>query len=263
MASMEALKFFPELRAARCQVAHPATGASEVGLSALAANQALRSIALIGCGDELNLAPLLRLPALERIELTAIRRPPPLTALSGVSGEWTLLLTAPACEERLSELAGLHTLSWLHLRACEDLRNLSALPARPRSLQRLSLFGLPGLASLDGIGQWDGLTALELLDCPQLTEFAALASLLSLQHISLGLLSEDPRDLSPLAALPQLTELSLMGSSTFDVSSLAGVQDLTITVPTRVRVTGAEELGPGSRVVARRDYSKPSGGPDA
>ena len=60
-------------------------------------------------------------------------------------------------------------------------------------------------------------------------------------------------DFSPLASLPQLKELSLMGGSAFDVSSLAGVHDLTVTVPARARVTGADKLGRESRVTTRHE----------
>ena len=100
----------------------------------------------------------------------------------------------------------------------------------------------------DGIGQWEGLTTIELFDCPQLTGFAPLTALTSLEHMSLGLLSEGSRDLSPLTSLPRLKTLSLRGQNTFDVSSLAGIRDLAITVPPRARVTGADRLGPMSRI---------------
>ena len=183
--------------------------------------------------------------------MTALHRPPRLDALKDFSNEWELILASPACGERLHDLAGFHTLTWLHLHGCDDLADLRELPARPRSLQRLSLFGFPELTTLDGIEQWDGLAAIELFDCPQLSEFVALAALASLQRISLGLFSEGSRDFSPIASLPQLKELSLMGNSSFDVGSLAGVQGLTVTVPAHARVTGADKLGPESRIITR------------
>jgi hypothetical protein len=114
------------------------------------------------------------------------------------------------------------------------------------------LYGFPGLTTLDGIGQWEGLTSIELFDCPQLTGFAPLASLTSVEHITLGLFSGEPGDLRALASLPRLKKLSLMGHSEFDVSSLSGIRDLVITVPPRARVTGADKLGPASRIVTER-----------
>ena len=86
------------------------------------------------------------------------------------------------------------------------------------------------------------------VDEMQLTGFAPLTALTSLEHMSLGLLSEGSRDLSPLTSLPRLKTLSLRGQNTFDVSSLAGIRDLAITVPPRARVTGADRLGPMSRI---------------
>jgi hypothetical protein len=102
--------------------------------------------------------------------------------------------------------------------------------------------------SLDGLERWQGLAAIEFFDCPQVTSFARLGSLTSLETVSLGLLSQQPRDLSPLAGLPRLRELSLLGHSDFDVSSLAGARGLVVAVPPSARVAGADKLGPESRV---------------
>lgn len=104
------------------------------------------------------------------------------------------------------------------------------------------------MTSLDGIEQWEGLKTIELFDCPQITSLAPLASLKSLEHISLGLFPDGPGDLSPLTSLQRLQDLSLMGHSAFDVNSLAGIQDLLITVPSKARVLGADKLGPSSHV---------------
>jgi hypothetical protein len=92
------------------------------------------------------------------------------------------------------------------------------------------------------------LVTVELLDCPRITSFAPLGSLTSLECVSLGLLGEGPQDLSPLASLPQLRELSLHGHSEFDVTTLAGARDLVVVVPPRAKVTGVGRLGPTSRV---------------
>ncbi len=244
----EALHLFPGLRAVRCELRTYRAGAARLNVSSLTRNQELRSVALTGCEEDLDLAPLLQLNALERLELAALRRPPGLAVLGTVPSEWLLTLVSPACGDRLHELAMLHTLTWLHLRGGDDLSDLSALPPRPRSVRGLSLYGFPSLTRLDGIGQWEGLTTIELFDCPQLTGFAPLTALTSLEHMSLGLLSEGSRDLSPLTSLPRLKTLSLRGQNTFDVSSLAGIRDLAITVPPRARVTGADRLGPMSRI---------------
>ena len=244
----EVLHLFPGLRAVRCELRKYRAGAASLNLSSLTRNLQLRSVALTGCDEDLDLTPLLQLNALERLELAALHRPPGLAVLGAVRSEWMLTLVSPACGDRLHELATLHTLTWLHLRGGDDLSDLSALPPRPRSVRGLSLYGFPSLTRLDGIGQWEGLTTIELFDCPQLTGFAPLTSLTSVEHMSLGLLSEGSRDLSPLTSLPRLKTLSLRGQNTFDVSSLAGIRDLVITVPPRARVTGADRLGPMSRI---------------
>jgi hypothetical protein len=227
-AFLETLYLVPRLRAIRCDLRGAAA------LPPFAPGQELRSVAFAGCDEALDLSPLLGLPALE--------------ILGGVPRDWTLTLQSPACLDRLPELAGLDTLTWLHLRGCDDLRDLGAFPARPGSLRGLSLYGCPNLTSLDGLDRWQGLAAIEFFDCPQVTSFARLGSLTSLETVSLGLLSQQPRDLSPLAGMPRLRELSLLGHSDFDVSSLAGARDLIIVVPPSARVAGADKLGPESRV---------------
>lgn len=246
---MEALHDFPALRAVRCELRDHRTGVSALSPSTFTRNQDLRRVTLTGCGEDLDLTVLLKLKALERVELAALHRPPGLAALNSIPREWALALASPICGERLPELATLHTMTWLHLRGCDDISDLTTLPPRPRSLQGLSLYGFPGLTTLDGIGQWEGLTSIELFDCPRLTGFGPLASLTSVEHITLGLFSGQPGDLSGLAGLPRLKTLSFMGHSAFDVSSLAGIQDLVVTVPPRARVTGADKLGSASMIV--------------
>ena len=258
-AFMDVLHIFPGLRAIRCELRKHRAGAPSLGLSSFTRDQDLRSVALTGCDEDLDLTPLLQLQGLEDLELAALRRPPRLAILSAVPREWTLTLESPSCGDRLRELATLHTLMWLHLRGCDDLSDLRALPPRPRSLQGLSLYGFPSLTSLDGIEQWEGLKTIELFDCPQITSLAPLASLTSLEHISLGLFPEGNRDLSPLTSLPRLKKLSLMGHSAFDVNSLTGIQGLRITVPPKTRVIGADKLGPSSQVT-ELEYTDSFGG---
>ena len=145
--------------------------------------------------------------------------------------EKELQVPDPAFLEAVRLFAGLDTLTRLHMRGGDDLRDLGGLPTRPSALQSLSLFGFPNLASLDGIERWQGLVAIVLFDCPQVTSFAALASLTSLENVSLGLFPDYPRDLSLLATLPRLRKLSLQGHSEFDVNSLVGARDLLVVVP--------------------------------
>jgi len=138
-AFLEALRLFPELDAVRCELGK----ASGPGLPPFEPGQELRSITLTGCGEDLDLSPLLQLPALQNLELSARRSLPGQQILAAIPRDWTLMLESRACGDRLQELAGLDTLTWIRLRGCDDLRDLGALPPRPRSLHGLSLYGFP------------------------------------------------------------------------------------------------------------------------
>lgn len=249
---LQLLGTFPALRAVRCELGNHRSSTSVLSPSAFTREQDLRRVVLTGCSEGLDLNALLQLPALEHLGLAAAGQPPGLAVLGAVPREWTLTLAAPAGGERLHELAALHTLTWLQLRGYADIGDLGILPPRPQSLRGLSLYGFPNLTTLDGIGQWEGIEDIEFLDCPQLTEFTPLASLTSLEHIRLGLFSEGPPDLSAFVALPRLKKLSLMGHSSFDISSLAGIRDLVRTVPPHARIIGADKLGPTSKIVTGR-----------
>jgi hypothetical protein len=260
-AFLEALHLFPGLRAVRCELRSHRTGAFTLGPATFTRDQDLRRLTLTGCSEDLDLAPLLQLRALNRLEVAASHRAPALAALASIPREWALTLASPAGGERLREIAAMHTLTWLQLRGFEDVSDFRILPSRPSSLKDVSLYGFPGLTALDGIEQWEGLESIELFDCPQLTDFTPIASLESVEHITLGLFSERPPDLSALISLPRLKKLSLMGQGAYDVSSLAGIRDLEITVPPRARVTGEGKLGPASAVTPRHGEKTPPGNP--
>lgn len=242
-AFLDALRLFPKLRAIHCELR------GGTGLSAFGPAQELRSVAFTACSEGLDLDPLLGLPALDNVLLSALSRLPRLAVLAAMPREWTLTLGSPAYANRLAELTGLDTLTALGLRGGDDLCDLDGLPALPSALRKLSLYGFPNLVRLDGIERWQGLTTIEFFDCPQLTGFAPLTPLTSLETMTLGLLPDGSRDLSPLTSLPRLRGLSLRGHSEFDVSSLAGAKDLVIVVPPKAKVAGADKLGPASRVI--------------
>lgn len=256
------LRLFPALQAARCEFGSHRTSAFPLNPDTFTGDQDLRGLAIIGCSEDLDLTHLLQLRALRRLEVAAVRRPPALAVLGAIPREWTFTLACPAIgEESLREFAAMDTLTWLQLRGCRDIGDLRGLPSRPRSLECLSLYGFPSLTTLDGIGHWEGLKSIELFDCPKLADFTPLASLESVEHVTLGLFSERPADFSALASLPRFKKLSLMGQGEFDVSSLAGVRDLVITAPPHARVTGADKLGPSSRVMSQHGDAVSRGGP--
>jgi hypothetical protein len=242
-AFLKALRSFPGLRAIRCDL-RGVTGA----LPAFVPSQELHRVTFTGCGEDLDPGPLLELPALDDLWLSAPAGLPRLTALSAVSKEWALTLESPVGAERLPDLSGLNTLTALHLRGYDNVRNFGELPTRPPALTELSLYGFPHLAGLDGIERWNGLLSIGFFDCPRVASFAPLASLTSLERVSLGLFGVGAPDLSPLRSLPRIRELALHGHSEFDVSTLSGARDLVVVVPPGARVTGADRLGPTCRI---------------
>jgi NACHT N-terminal Helical domain 1/NACHT domain len=245
---IDVLHTFPELSTVRCELRNLHTGAARLDLSPLTRNQKLRSVALTECGEGLDLTPLLHLPVLQYLELAYRHRQPKLAVLARIPRPWTLTLACRTCGDCLHDLAELQSLTWLHLRGFFDLTDLSALPSRPQSLETLSLYIFPELKSLAGIERWDGLKTIELFECPRLTDLGALAAITSLECLSLGLFRRSPEGLSPLTRLPHLRKLSLMGNSTFDITTLAGMPNLTVHVPAKAKIIGADKLGPMSRV---------------
>jgi hypothetical protein len=206
-AFLNALRLFPKLRAIHCELREGP------GPSAFDPGQELRSVAFTGCSENLDLDPLLGLPALDNVLLSTRSRLPGLAVLGAMPRKWTLTLASPAYANQLAGLTGLDTMTMLGLGGGDDLRDLNGLPALPGALRKLSLYGFPNLARLDGIERWQGLTTIEFFDCPQLTSFAPLASLTSLETMTLGLLPDGSRDLSSLTSLPRLRELSLRGTA--------------------------------------------------
>jgi hypothetical protein len=75
-----------------------------------------------------------------------------------------------------------------------------------------------------------------------------IAGTKSLEAVAVGILQVNTVDLSPLAQLPRLREIVLMGYNAFDLTALRGKTDLAIRVPADSALIGAEELGPGSSV---------------
>jgi hypothetical protein len=175
-------------------------------------------------------------------------QPPALSSLASVPAGWTLAITAPACGDRLADIGELDSLEWLSLYDCNDLRDLSSLPPRPAALRRLSLYGFGSLTTLTGIERWNGLETMELDDCGHLEDLHALAAVTSLETVALGLTTQSQTDLSPLASLPRLDRIILRGHAVFDISTLAGIENVVIEVPTRSRVIGGEKIGPTSRL---------------
>lgn len=247
-ALLEVLHLFRELTAVSCPARNYPAGVLNPYLALLALCQNLRSIVLTECDEGLHLAPLLQLPFLRNLELVCEGRPPGLRELASIPRSWALRLACNSGMEALPVLGSLRTLTQLSLHGWSDLTDLRGLPPRPESLKALSMDGFPELARLDGIGQWNGLKRIEFFECPLITDLAPIAALESLEQVTLGFIGMSLTDFSPIAGLPRLKELSLRGHGSFDLSVFSGKVGLAVTVPMKVRLVGAEKLGPGSSV---------------
>jgi hypothetical protein len=131
---------------------------------------------------------------------------------------------------------------------CHNVLEFAALRSRPASLEMLSLSGLDRLFTIDGIGEWTGLKDFRLINCPRLASLAPLAEVKTLECVGLGSLGVTQIDLRPLAELPALREVSLMGHGDYDLNALAGIPNLTIRVPKGARISGGNKLGSGTMV---------------
>jgi hypothetical protein len=247
---LHVLPAVPQLRAVRCDFGNYRTPAAKANLGPITANQNLRSVTLTGCSGDIDLTPLLRLPLLDDMELSFTGTLPDLELFSSIARPWELSLECRTTGESLRALARFQSLTKLELIGCEDVTDLKVLPPRPRSLDRLTLYGFPGLQSLAGIESWQGLKGIWLFECPHLAHLGPLASMSSLEEVRLGLFeSATTANLGPLAELPNLRELTLMGHGEFDLTQLAGKQNLIVQVPAGSSVTGTGKLGAESRII--------------
>jgi hypothetical protein len=221
----------------------------EVGgdVSALALNQKLRSVTMAECGADLDLSPLARLPLLEALTLECRDELPDLRPLRDLRGLRTLRLACETAGDSLSAIAQLLGPRWLELTGFNDVTDLSDLQL-PQSLEDLTLSGFANLSSLSGAERWETLKALELFECPRLSDLAPVTGMKSLEALGVGIFLLNTVDLSPLAALPQLRELALLGHDNFNLTGLRGKRDIVVHVPIGATLIGMEELGPGASV---------------
>jgi hypothetical protein len=253
-ATLEVLHQFGELTSVRCDLDNLRFAQPDaVSVSRLAQNAKLRSVRLTDCLQGLNLSPLLRLRLLETLALDCEGRLPDITVLSRAPGLHTLAVRCEGARDSLRPIARFTALRRLKLVGCNDVTSLDGVTEGEQNLEALSLTGFMALNSLAGIKRWNCLRTLEILECPRVTDLAPLAGLLSLESASIGLLRMNQLDLSPLAGLPHLRELSLLGQDAFDLTTLRGKGDLVVRVPAHAKLTGADGLGPGSAVVRFMD----------
>jgi hypothetical protein len=158
-----------------------------------------------------------------------------------------LFLTGETAGDSLSAVSQFSSLRKLELHGFADLFDLRDLRVAP-SLENLTLSGFDRLGSLSGIERMENLRALELFACSKLSDIQPLAAMGSLEKIGLGTLLANSTDLTPLAALPRLSEIALMGHNSFDLTALRGRPDLVVRIPAGSHLKEADGLGPRSGV---------------
>jgi hypothetical protein len=244
-AFLTVLSQFTELSAVSVELAD--FGERGDNVNALAQNQKLRSMTLTGCGADLDLSPLSRLPLLETVILECRDGLPDLSSLSAAPRLRTLRLTCRSAGDSLRAIAQLQGPSCLGLHGFDDVTDLADLQL-PRSLEELTLSGFANLSSLSGAERWETLKTLELFECPRLSELAPVTGMKSLEALGVGILQVNTVDLSPLAELPRLREFALLGHNNFDLTALRGKRDIVVHIPVGSTLIGTEELGSGASV---------------
>jgi hypothetical protein len=241
-AYLEVLPMLAGLTAVECELGN--FGGSP-GLGALALCAQLRRVTLTGCAAGLDLAPLYGLVRLRELSLRYRGEAADSAPLAALPGLRHLTLACQAAAGALDGISDCPALLWFELFGCGDVRSLGDLPVPPPSAEGVSLSGFGSLKSLAGAEHWTTLRALELFDCPSLTDLGPLAGMTALERIGLGTAHAHLADLSPLAALPRLREVTLMGNWSFDVSGLRGASGLQVRVPVGSALAGADGLGAG------------------
>jgi hypothetical protein len=245
-AFLTALSKFTELRAVSCELGNFGDMANDI--SAITLNQKLSSVTLNGCGTGLQLSPLSRLPLLETVTLRCDDKAPDLSPLSGIRRLEKLTLGCGTVGATLPKIALLPVLRRLTLAGCDDVSDLTDLQI-PQSVESVALSGFSNLITLSGGEHWTELLALELFECAELSDLEAVAGMISLVKIGIGIFQASTIDLTPLAGLPKLREVTLMGYDVFDLTGLQGKPDITIRVPVNSALIGADELGPRTNLV--------------
>ncbi|MFE1791647.1 NACHT domain-containing protein [Streptomyces sp. NPDC059525] len=209
-------------------------------LDALTVQGELEWLGLYGCRELAGLGPLTSLPRLG-----------------------TLVLSDLPAGLDLSPLAELPALEWLTFNTPTGIPRVSALPA-PESLRALVLMGA-GIR-LDSLEPWPELDQLTVSGPDLLNEMAALPPLPRLRTVSLleqpaldaAVLHGQPQltqlnlgncrspdGLAALRGLPELTQLTLTGSTgSHDLTPLADLDRLTISIGSNVRVDGLDRIPP-------------------
>lgn len=187
---------------------------------------------------------------LSRVEFTGTLPALPLDELLPPALEQLALVSLGAQDlASLEKVPG--RLSGLRITHCRDLRSLRGIESQGDTLTwfayRLWDLGLdPSLARLRELPR---LTRLRVDEHTAHGNVDHITRLAGLRLLFLELRNGSRADLSWIRAIPALETLCLSQPGTLDLTSLAGVRDLTVHVRQGRRVIGADGLGEGSAVV--------------
>ncbi|HEY9327980.1 MAG TPA: NACHT domain-containing protein [Streptomyces sp.] len=260
-----ALRYVPEARAIRLQGDHP-------DLSWLTGRPEVRRFFTFDNGTLTDIAPLASARSLTEVGLSLCPGIRDVSPLHGLPLTWLSLnrLHPGLPQEQLMPFPELRRMVLGHR---FPVASLGELPLS-RDLELLYMIGPAGELSLEGIEQWTGLEELRVEAASQLRyvcanpllprlrrltldgldalDLAELGSLPTVRNLSLYN-CRTPRGLAPLRDLPDLTELTLHArpEDTHDLTPLAGLDRLTITIGRDTRTAG-EELFLPERIVRLR-----------
>ncbi|MEU8704722.1 NACHT domain-containing protein [Streptomyces sp. NPDC048565] len=260
---MAALRYVPEARSIRLQGDHR-------DLSPLVARQGLGRLFVFDNKDLTDITPVGSMRSLTEVGFSMCPEIRDLSPLSGLPLTWLSLIQLhrglPA--EQLEPFADVRDVVLGHRFPVESVGEL-ALSSR---LRVLYLIGQVSELSLEGIEQWTELEeirvesqshlryvcaapslrrlhrlALDGLDVLDLTALAGLSALSELAFYR----CDTPQGLAPLRELPALTQLTLYarpGGGPYDLTPLAGLDRLTITLGSDTGTIG-DDLFPPERIV--------------
>jgi Leucine-rich repeat (LRR) protein len=162
---------------------------------------------VLGGAQLRDVSALSALSSLQHLRISDARLPDlePLADLASLRGLSLFNLPLVGDIAPLARLRRLETLELTHLYELEDFEPLSALSG----LKTATLQSLSGLRSLGFVAGWRALEQVAIAYC-QVDDVRPLAQLASLRVVTLQALSLE--DVSPLAALPRLEQLTIAQS---------------------------------------------------
>ncbi|MFJ1930607.1 NACHT domain-containing protein [Streptomyces sp. NPDC088131] len=263
---LAALRHVPEARAIRLLGSH-------ADLSSLAPRRGLEKVFVFDNKDLRDITPLASVRSLTEVGLSLCPEVRDLSPLAGLPLTWLTLnrLHPDVPVEQLEPFTDVCTMVLGHR---FRVRSIGELPLG-RNLKSLVLLWEATDLSLEGLGQWGGLETLGLASASQLRELHGAPGSHRIRQLSLDSLGDldltvvaglpalsmlslnhcrPAQGLAPLRELPALTQLTLSAKAEadpYDLTPLAGLDTLTITLGGDTPAIG-DELFPPERIIRLR-----------